>query len=364
MKNDDLSKIIARFELKAKATIYGEGHINDTYLAQVDPNKYILQRINHDIFKDVEKLMQNIAAVTSHLHEKILLRGGDPMRETLSVIKTADGAYFTETESGNYYRLYVYVDDTNTYQSVQSPTLFYNAAKAFGKFQNDLSDFQADVLTETIPNFHNTRSRFEDLRRAVSEDKAGRKAEVAQEIAFAMAREAEAGIVCNALESGEIPLRVTHNDTKLNNVLFDKETGEGICVIDLDTVMPGSLLYDFGDSVRFGASTAAEDEKDLSKVECSMELFEAFTKGFLEELGESITKKELELLAFSAKLMTYECGMRFLTDYLNGDIYFKTHRPKQNLDRCRTQFKLIEDMEKKMARMNAIVGELSAECRK
>ena len=352
-----MNEILSKFDIKTDTAPYGEGHINDTYLSQFVPAKYILQRINHTIFKDPESLMKNIAAVTEYLRGKIAARGGDPDRETLTVIKTLDGKDFYRAADGNYYRLYIFVDDTNTYQTVERPLQFYHSARAFGRFQKDLADFPADKLHETIPDFHNTKVRFENFRQAVREDKAGRKKEVEAEIRFALEREKDAGIVVDALQNGELPLRVTHNDTKLNNVLFDKASDEGLCVIDLDTVMPGSLLYDFGDSIRFGASTAAEDEKDLSKVECSLKLFEAFTKGFLEELGGSITEKERELLPFSAKLLTYECGIRFLTDYLNGDVYFKIHRPEHNLDRCRTQFKLVSDMEGKMEQMKRIVKE-------
>ena len=355
MENHDLRQIIAQFGIEMNYASYGEGHINDTYLAQLMPHQYILQRINHHVFKDPKTLMENIVLVTEHIQRKVRARGGDPMHETLTVVKTQDGKNFYKTEDGQYYRMYLFVDDTNTYQTVSDPLQFYNAARAFGRFQNDLADFPVDKLFDTIPNFHNTKARFAHLLQAIEEDKAGRKHTVEKEIAFALEREKDAAIVVEALAKGEIPLRVTHNDTKLNNVLFDKKTDEGICVVDLDTVMAGSLLYDFGDSVRFGASTAAEDETDLSRVECSLELFEAYTRGFLEELNSSITKRELELLAFSAKLLTYECGIRFLTDYLNGDTYFKIHYPNQNLDRCRTQFKLVHDMENKMAQMRAIV---------
>ena len=358
MTAQKLNEILQQFHIEADVTPYGAGHINDTYLAQVMPDEFILQRINHNIFKEPEKLMENIVNVTEHLRKKILARGGDAKRETLTVIKTLDGKDFYKTPDGNYFRLYNFVTGTDTYQTVEKPEQFYKSGKAFGKFQNDLADFPAAKLFDTIPDFHNTKIRFGNLLRAIEEDKAERKAELIDEIAFALERESDTAIVVDAIANGEIPLRVTHNDTKLNNVLFDQDSGVGICVIDLDTVMPGSLLYDFGDAIRFGASTAAEDEKDLSKVSCSLELFEAFVKGFLEELGESINPKEVELLTFSAKLMTYECGIRFLTDYLNGDEYFKIHRPEHNLDRCRAQFKLVKDMEEKSEQMKGIVKKL------
>lgn len=355
MKGYDLKEIISHFQVDTDIVPYGEGHINDTYLADSSPYKYILQKINHTIFKDPDSLMENIVAVTDYLRGVIAKEGGDPDRETLTVIKTRDGKNLYRSPSGDYFRMYIFVDNTNVYQMVENKEQFYHAAKAFGKFQKQLSGFDAGRLTETIPEFHNTRSRFEQLKTAIAENKAGRLDEVQPEIEFALAREKEISAVVDALASGELPLRVTHNDTKLNNVLFDKDSGEAICVIDLDTVMPGSLLYDYGDSIRFGASSGAEDETDLSKIYCDLELFDAFTKGFLEELSGSITPKEIELLPFSARLMTYECGIRFLADYLNGDTYFKIHRPAHNLDRCRTQFKLVADMEKKAEQMNEIV---------
>ena len=355
MTECELREIISHFKVSTEIAPYGEGHINDTYLAESAPYKYILQKINHNIFKDPYKLMDNIVLVTDHLRVIIEKEGSNPDRETRTVIKTTDDKSLYRTESGDYYRMYIFVDDTITYQQVEKPEQFYHAAKAFGKFQKRLSDFDASSLVETIKDFHNTRSRFEQLKSAIAEDKMKRAKSVQKEIEFALARKADVGIIVDEIAKRNIPLRVTHNDTKLNNVLFDKESGEALCVIDLDTVMPGSLLYDYGDSIRFGASSGPEDEKDLDKIYCDLDLFDAFTKGFLEELGDSITKKEIELLPFSAKLMTYECGIRFLADYLNGDTYFKIHYPEQNLDRARTQFKLVYDMEKKHGQMKEIV---------
>lgn len=235
------------------------------------------------------------------------------------------------------------------------PVLFTNAAKAFGHFQKLLADYPADTLHETIAGFHNTVDRYALFEKAVAEDKAGRAALVEKEIQFFLDRKADGTVVVDAIAKGQLPLRVTHNDTKLNNIMMDNETDEGICVIDLDTVMPGSVLYDFGDSIRFGASTADEDEQDLSLVSMDLELFEAYTAGFLSEAGSSLTAEEIRLLPFSAKLLTLECGMRFLTDYLNGDTYFRIHREHHNLDRCRTQMKLVADMEHKMEDMHKIV---------
>ena len=337
------------------AAPYGEGHINHTYLIKTSRCEYILQRINTDVFPHPEQVMENIVRVTDFLRQKILACGGDPLRETLTLIPTHDGQWFARTAEGDVYRMYRFVSGTTSYQVVEDPHHFYCAAKAFGRFQTMLSDFPADELHETIPNFHNTRSRFADFARAVEEDKLGRKKEVLPEIEFAMARQDMGGLVVDALADGSLPLRVTHNDTKLNNVLIDDASGEGICVIDLDTVMPGSLLYDFGDSIRFGANLVEEDEQDLSKVCLDLPLFEQYTKGFLEAIGDSITQKEIDLLPESAILMTLECGIRFLGDHLNGDTYFRIHRPGQNLDRARTQLKLVADMENRIDEMREVV---------
>jgi len=337
---------------------FGEGHINTTYRIKISPSEYILQKINSDIFKNVPQLMENIMSVTDHLRKKITERGGDPARETIKFSLAKSGLPYVKTDDGNYFRLYKFIDDVDTYQMVENKEQFYSAARAFGRFQNDLADFDAKKLSETIPDFHNTQKRLENLKNAILSDKAGRKKDVMAEIEFALARENEAKIIVDSIKKGEVPIRVTHNDTKLNNVLFKKGKNEALCVIDLDTVMPGSLLYDFGDSVRFGASSAVEDETDLNRVYCDLELFSAFSKGFLMETGKSMTKKELELLAFSAKLMTFECGIRFLTDYLEGDTYFKIHKPDHNLERARNQLKLVADMENKMSEMEEITQSL------
>lgn len=349
-----LSDIVKQFAIDVNVEAYGNGHINDTYIANSEP-RYILQRINSAIFKNPEQVMENIVGVTEFLRKKIIAEGGDPDRETLTVIKTNDGKNFYKTADGNYFRMYKYIERSVGYEMVESPEQFYEAARAFGKFQHMLSDYPAEKLYDTIPLFHDTRKRFADFEEAVANDIAGRKALVQKEIDFVLSRKADASVVLDAIAAGEVPLRVTHNDTKLNNVLLDAETGEGVCVIDLDTVMPGSLLYDFGDALRFGASSGAEDEIYLDKIYFDLELFEAFTKGFIKEVGNVLTPKEIELLPFSAKLLTYECGMRFLGDYLNGDTYFKIHREHHNLDRARTQFKLVADIETKLDAMKEIV---------
>jgi hypothetical protein len=338
----------------------GQGHINSTYAVYfrretVPPIRYVLQKINTSILKDPLALMKNIEGVTTHLRKKILEAGGNPDRETLTIVKTKDGKLFYEDGDKECWRAYLFIENATCYQSAEKPGLFYNSAKAFGKFQKLLSDYPAETLSETIEKFHNTVNRYKNFEKAVAEDKMGRAKDVQEEIEFVKARKDDCGIVLDLIEKKEIPLRVTHNDTKLNNIMMDNKTNEGICVIDLDTVMPGSVFYDFGDSIRFGASSALEDETDLSKVYMEINLFEEYVEGFLSEAGETLTKKEFELLAFSAKLLTLECGIRFLTDYLEGDTYFKIHREYHNLDRARTQFKLVADMEEKMEIMNEIV---------
>jgi len=340
------------------AVPFGGGHINGTYLVTTETGKkYTFQSINANVFKKPVEVMSNIALVLEHISRKICENGGDCERECLHPIKTQDDDLLYITPDGGYYRMYSFIEG-KVYETVEKPEHFYCAAKAFGKFQNYLSDFPANKLYETIQNFHNTVWRFENLEKAIKEDKCGRLAEVREQVEFALARKAEASRVLDAIEDGRVPLRVTHNDTKFNNVLLD-DAGNAICVLDLDTVMPGSMLYDFGDSIRFGATHAAEDERNLDLVDVDLELFEFYTKGFLEALGDRITDGELSLLAFSAKLMTLECGIRFLTDYLEGDTYFKTHFPKQNLYRTGTQLKLVWDMERKMDKMEAIVKKYS-----
>jgi len=359
----DPATVVQHFQFEGdflEATPYGFGHINDTYAAYFrkadgTTHRYILQRINHNVFKDVERLMQNIAGVTAHLRAKIAAVGGDPDRETLTIIPTVEGRTFYQAPDGSYWRGYIFIEGALTYEEVASLEHVYNAAKAFGRFQKLLSDFPADRLYETIPDFHHTGKRFEAFVAAVERDVANRAQSVRDEIAFVEQRAAEATVLVDLLAEGKLPQRVTHNDTKFNNVMIDDETGEGVCVIDLDTVMPGLALYDFGDSVRSAANTAAEDERDLSRVHTDLRVFECLVHGYLDAARDFLTPMEVDLLPFSARLMTFECGMRFLTDYLNGDVYFKTHRENQNLDRCRTQFKMVADMEAKSTQMQGIV---------
>ena len=347
------SKIASRFAVSgeiASCERYGNGHINETYLVKtVSDQWYILQKINNKVFKDVCGLMHNIASVTEYLAKQ----SEDP-RRTLHLVPTVDGNCYLEDAETGFWRMYDFVTDSICLEKAETREDFYQSALAFGEFQRQLDGFPADTLTETIVNFHNTPDRYRQLHEAIDKDVCGRLAEVGEEVAFALAHEEEAATLVNLLAEGKLPLRVTHNDTKLNNVMLDAATRTPLCVIDLDTVMPGLAAYDFGDSIRFGASTAAEDEKDLSKVEMSLELFETFTKGFKESFGDSLTSMERETLPMGAKLMTLECGIRFLADYLSGDVYFRIHRPEHNLDRCRTQFKLVEDMEKKWQKMHEI----------
>lgn len=327
---------------------YGEGHINSTFLITTKNNKYILQKINTNVFKKPGDVMQNIFYVTNHLRK----RG----EQTLNVVKTKTGALMKESR-GNHYRMYDFIDRSISYQIADDREVFCNVGEAFGHFQSCLADFDASVLNETIARFHDTPNRFSDFLKALDENASGRKDTCQEEIDFLLARKDTFSKVVDGIKSGEIPVRVTHNDTKLNNILMDPETKKAIAVIDLDTVMPGSMLYDYGDAMRFGTNTAAEDEKDLDKVHFDLELFRAFSKGFCGAVGKDMTEMEKELLPYSAYLMTMECGMRFLGDYLAGDVYFNTHYPEHNLVRCRTQFKLASEMEKSMDEMKAIVNE-------
>ena len=310
----------------------------------------MLQKINHHTFRDVAGLMENIELVTEHLRRK----SPDP-RSVLTLIRTKDGKSYLEADDG-YWRVFRFVEDSICLQQPESDADFYESAVGFGTFQQLLSDFPAEKLHETIPNFHNTPDRYRALLETLTRDPMHRAAQVQPEIEFALARQAEMAALQNALDAGELPLRVTHNDTKLNNVLFDAKTRRALCIIDLDTVMPGSALYDYGDSIRFGAATAAEDERELDKMEMSLERFRVFTRGYVRACP-GLTQKELELLPLGAKVMTMECGVRFLTDHIDGDNYFSIHREGQNLDRAHTQFKLVADMERKWDKMKEIVNE-------
>jgi hypothetical protein len=358
----DLEGICAAFAAEGRwisSCPIPSGHINDTYCSEFEVAgrgvRYVNQRINHLVFREPEKLMENIERVTRFAREQIVDAGGDPMRETLNIVPARDGKSFHKTPEGTYWRMFHYIDGARTYDKVDDLRHVYSASRAFGAFQKMLSRLPGGRLHETIPNFHHTRKRFEAFQAVLEKDAAHRAAAVKPEIAFVLAREMDTGVVVEGLAADRIPERVTHNDTKLNNVMIDDLTGEGICVIDLDTVMPGSVLYDFGDSVRLGAATAAEDERNLAKVGFDVRLFDRLAEGYLDAARDFLEDSETRLLVFSAKLLTLECGIRFLTDHLNGDVYFKIHREGHNLDRCRTQFKMVAEMERKMDEMQAVV---------
>lgn len=343
-----------------EAERFGAGHINDTFAvwAADRSKRWILQRINTDTFTDPAGLMENVTGVTAYLRRQIIERGGDPDRETLNVIPTLDGKpYYTDTEGGAW-RAYIFVEGTVCLQKVENERDFYTAAETFGNFQNQLAGYPAATLHETIARFHDTPNRYANFEKALAADVMGRAKDVGPEIAFIRAREADCRVLVDQLAAGVLPLRVTHNDTKLNNVLIDQATGKGICVIDLDTVMPGLSAYDFGDSIRFGANDCAEDESDQSKVHFSLHLYKVFAEGYLAAAGSAMTEAERRSLPWGAKLMTLECGIRFLTDYLEGDHYFKISRPDQNLDRARTQFTLVQGMEREFDAMTQLALEL------
>lgn len=342
---------------------YGNGHINDTKYILMESagvqREYILQKINKNVFKNPPALMENYTGVTAFLREKIIAAGGDPERETLNVVKTKDGMNYHIDENGDFWRLILFVVDSNSYDLVERPEQFYDSAVAFGNFQYLLRDYPADTLSETIPNFHNTPDRLRLFKEALAADSCGRAASIKEEIDFVLQREEFASTLERAHSEGKLPLKVTHNDTKLNNILFDKNTDRPLCIIDLDTIMPGYSVNDFGDSIRFGATTALEDEVDLSKVNFDINLYELYVKGFIEGANGGLSAGEIEMLPIGAIMMTYECGTRFLTDYLQGDTYFRTSRPNHNLDRARNQFKLVRDMEEKLPKMREIVNKYS-----
>lgn len=355
-------KIMRAFGIQDEVLIaepFGSGHINDTLRvvvkAENEDKEYVLQRMNTEIFKDPVGLMNNIKKVTEYMKEVILRKGGDPTRETLNFYPTTEGKMFYIDEEGKYWRLEDMVVRSRSYDLATTPEMFASTGVAFGQFMADLADFPARELVEVIPNFHHTGVRFATFESEVKADRAGRLDTCREEVEFALARKELAETIVKQLANNELPLRVTHNDTKINNILMDIDTDEPICIIDLDTIMPGACAYDFGDSIRFGASSALEDEQDLSKVYMKMDLFEAYTKGYMESVGKTLTPAEAKSLAVGAAVITYETGIRFLGDYLNGDTYFKIHREGQNLDRARTQFKLVADMENKMDEMQAIV---------
>ena len=344
---------------------FGEGHINETYAVYMpgpegtDVPRYVLQRVNIHVFKNPAQVMENIFSVTEYLREVIRKEGGDLDRETLSYIKTKSGDTYFEDADGQPWRCLHYVPNSICHQTVEEPQQFYQSARSFGHFLKQLGDYPAEDLYETIPRFHDTVKRFRDFSEAVRKDVKNRAGQCREEIDFALAREADCGVLMNQLQEGILPLRVTHNDTKLNNILFDADTDQGLCIIDLDTIMPGLAANDFGDSIRFGASTAEEDEPDLSKVHFDIHLYELYVKGYLEMARDVLTPAEIDSLPWGARLMTLECGMRFLADYLQGDVYFKTAYPEHNLVRARTQFRLVKEMEEQFDSMYEILRKYS-----
>ena len=342
-----------------ECTPCGNGHINDTFMMSFDrdgeTHRYSLQHMNRSVFRDPVSLMNNILHVTDYLKEQIKAQGGDPQRETLDFVCAKSGEPYFIDSFGEYWRAYHFVEDAYALEEVKDPQDFYQSAVAFGHFQRLLADYPAETLHETIKDFHNTPDRLEKFKKAVAEDICGRAASVQKEIDFILEREELTHALYDLQLDGRLPLRVTHNDTKLNNIMIDDETGKAICVIDLDTVMPGLTANDFGDSIRFGASTALEDEQDLSKVSCDLHLFDVYARGFIEGCGGALTDLEIDMLPMGAILMTFENGIRFLTDHLEGDHYFRIHREGHNLDRCRTQLTLVKDMQEKLPQMNAII---------
>lgn len=351
LKGENIEKIVP----------IGNGHISSTFMVKTPLKKYVLQKINTSVFPDVDILMSNIDKMTSHI-KKAAEAGKDPSRATLNFL-TADNGKKYVLCNGGAYRIYDYIDNVFTLEKMEHPEHFYQSGRAFGEFAKFLTDFNASSLEETIKDFHNTPARFQKFERAVSENKSGRVSFVCDEIEFVRERRDFMSLFTNKIASGELPLRVTHNDTKLNNILFDEKTALPATVIDLDTVMPGSYLYDFGDAIRFGATHAAEDEKDLSLVDFDLDLYRHFAKGYIEEAGDYLAKEEINMLPYASIMLTLECGMRFLTDHIDGDTYFKISRDGHNLDRARTQFKLVVEMENNIERMKEIIESLTINLR-
>lgn len=358
---NDLQAILKNFSTEGTVTSalpYGSGHINDTYkveTAETSCHNYILQRINHKIFKNVPGLMDNIARVTRHIRTKLEnTPGADPDRQGLTLIPATDGKSYYQDPDGNFWRMYIFIEDNRSYDIVDTPEKAYEGGRMFGKFQSMIADLPGGPLHETIPNFHNIDMRLETLRQTIAKDPAGRASLVTAEAEFVFARAEEMGTILHLGQKGLIPLRITHNDTKFNNVLLDSND-KGLCVIDLDTVMPGYVHYDFGDSIRTSTNTGAEDDPDLSRVEMDIRLFEAYTQGFLEETRSTLTPTELDHLALAGKLLPYMIGVRFLTDYVDGDNYFKIKHEHHNLQRARAQFKLLQSQERQFAAMQNVV---------
>lgn len=365
---NEIKDVIRHFQFEGKyirAEELTSGNVNSTYRLFYDANggelsDYVLQQINTYVFKCPEDVTENIVRVTEHLRSTMEAAGENPENRVLTCIPALDGEFMYRDKRGRYWRAYRYIHNAFAYDRVEKPEHFREAGRAFGEFQRMLSDFTVDDLHETIPYFHDTRRRFYTFVAAVAEDKVGRVAELEKEIDFFFDRRKRMSRIVRRIEDGRIPLRVTHNDTKINNIMIDKDTGRAACVIDLDTVMAGSALYDYGDAIRFGASTAAEDEPDTSKISLDMELFREFTAGFLSEVGDHLTEEEIKCLPLGIETMTCELAMRFLTDYIDGDLYFRVRSPEHNLVRAHAQMKLLEDIESKYDEMCAYIDEFLA----
>ena len=358
----DLKQVVSKFQLKGTYSAgapYGSGHINDTFkidTAEVDQFNYILQRVNHHVFKDTPGLMENVERVTSHIRMKMeSIPGANPDREVLTVIRTKEGHSYHKDQDGNFWRMYIFIWDNKSYDQVDSPEKAFEGGRMFGKFQSMLADLPGKPLNETIPNFHNIAWRLDIFEETLKNDPVGRADDLSDEISFVRARAEEMKTILRLGEYGQIPLRITHNDTKFNNVLLD-QNDKGLCVIDLDTVMPGYVHYDFGDSIRTSTNTGAEDDPDLDNVEMDIHLFEGYAKGFLQETRSTLNQVEIDHLAFAGKLFPYIIGLRFITDYIDGDNYFKTHHEHHNLQRARAQFKLLTSMERQFEEMKKIVS--------
>jgi aminoglycoside phosphotransferase (APT) family kinase protein len=364
LASGELAEISQAFRLLGRfvgGAPHGSGHINDTFAITLDQAgthvRYILQRINQRVFRNVPALMENIHRVSLHAAKKLTAAGNhDAARRALSLVPTRAGKSFHRDASGSCWRCYLFIEKARSYDVIENCHQAREAAHAFGNFQNLLTDLPGPRLHETIPRFHHTRERFANARRAIAADPHQRVPDAREEIAFALAREALTDVLLDLQVRGEIPERITHNDTKLNNVMLDDLTGEAVCVIDLDTVMPGLALYDFGDMVRSATNSAAEDERDLSKVGLRLDVFEALVEGYVAATGSFLTAAERAHLVFAGKLITFEIGLRFLTDFLEGDVYFKTRRPGHNLDRCRNQFALVRSIETRERAMESIVA--------
>lgn len=361
--DEKLKKIIRFYDFPGEVlsvSPLGNGHINDTLLLRFlnggEEQKYVLQKINKYVFHHPDELMANTVGVTEHIRRKLSEAGGDTVRGVLQVIPAADGAMFCIDDNGDYWRVTGYIENAVCPEAVENPEQFYECGLAFGSFQSLLSDYDASTLYYTIPGFHDTRARFENFKRVVAEDRCGRLSGCTDETHEILSRETLAKQAMEMLDRGDLPIRVTHNDTKLNNVMIDEKTGKALCVLDLDTVMPGLAMNDFGDAIRFGACTAAEDEKDLDKVHCDLKLLEAYTRGFIKGCDGKLTEREIDTLYLGAVGLTYEQALRFLTDYLEGDVYFKTAYPEHNLVRTRTQLKMLSELEKYTDEIKEIIS--------